>query len=229
MWERELALWTGLQQSFDCERSRGYENYMGERGPFAVFVASLLQNTDGPPGLEEKYMRLRARLSFEFSNRYETGSINERRQIVSDASHLANVAKEVASSGISRGMPRQLPGGDAREPNVSWLEMPHAELMGHPRYRAFLDTNASKFDVSPRLDHRYVRQKTPQWFKERENYVFTASTVWQALGFGEQKAAKVLGLRPSYVDHNHAKEVFFNARSDVPLKKELDKSSQVGR
>ncbi|KAJ8901646.1 hypothetical protein NDN08_003853 [Rhodosorus marinus] len=218
-------LWNGLLKNLDYERVSGYGNYVGTKGNFSEFSASLLASASGPSEFSpnykgtKRYKAMAKRLLFEFSKVYESASVDERRKIIRDASFLAEEARFKSL--------RELRSAKNNQPNLSWLEVDPAVLENHPRYKALEPDGLENIDEE---DPRLFRQRSEKWFAAREGCAFTASTIWRALGFGEVTAAKKLGAKkiPKFcVDHGLALETYALAKSTEPPVKKLSEVDQV--
>lgn len=93
-------------------------------------------------------------------------------------------------------------------PNVHWRCVDRDMLRAHVSWQN-LPLPGSFSILEPR-DLRYLRQDCEAWFGARSLIQVNASTAWMALGFGEQRAARRLGITKSsgMRSHDHALQAF---------------------
>jgi len=202
---KDLDMWNGLLQSLEHERISGYEDYLGDKGRLSEFAASLLMmapTIEDPESMSAtKYERMKVRLTHEFTRYYGKAGNNERRQIIRDAAFLADAGRSAAMNEIECRKCHAL--------DLSWLEVPYEVLAAHRRYQA-LDLKEMEMDCHP----SQLKQRSLEWHMARKNCMFTASSVWKALGFGEKLAAKELDMSAKCTRHSVAVNFFREARQE---------------
>jgi hypothetical protein len=116
------------------------------------------------------------------------------------------------------------------QPNVYWRAVDREVLRAHMSWENL--PLAGALSIQTARDLRYLRQDCEAWFAARSLVQVNASTVWMALGFGEQGTARRLGLSTAsgMRSHCHALQAYKQMSGPAPyaaLRKAQDERDEV--
>jgi hypothetical protein len=115
-------------------------------------------------------------------------------------------------------------------PNVHWRAVDRDVLRAHVSWENL--PLPGSLTIKTARDLRFLRQDCEAWFASRSLVQLNASTLWMALGFGEQRAARRLGLSSAsgMRSHHHALRAFHQMTDPSPyaaLRRKEDEQDTV--